>query len=222
MDRYLRLSVNDYEFTHAGPCGSGVFISAGTFRKTGFIRRKNVIKWKDTKGGRNMVIRETKKEDLKQVMEIIRMAQKLFKESGINQWQDGYPNKEVLLGDIRKRQSYVAEEEGRLIGTAVLSPEGESTYEKIEKGEWLTGPDADYVVIHRIATHSDYKRRGTAGSFLKKAEDLGREHGAGSIRIDTHPDNRIMQNWLKKNGFSYCGWIWLVTGDLRYAYEKLL
>ena len=29
-----------------------------------------------------MVIRETKKEDLKQVMEIIRMAQKLFKESG--------------------------------------------------------------------------------------------------------------------------------------------
>ena len=89
MDRYLRLSVNDYEFTHAGPCGSGVFISAGTFRKTGFIRRKNVIKWKDIKGGRNMVIRETKKEDLKQVMEIIRMAQKLFKESGINQWQDG-------------------------------------------------------------------------------------------------------------------------------------
>src|SRR5699024_12101148 len=74
MDRYLRLSVNDYEFTHAGPCGSGVFISAGTFRKTGFIRRKNVIKWKDIKGGRNMVIRETKKEDLKQVMEIIRMA----------------------------------------------------------------------------------------------------------------------------------------------------
>lgn len=61
MDRYLRLSVNDYEFTHAGPCGSGVFISAGTFRKTGFIRRKNVIKWKDIKGGRNMVIRETKK-----------------------------------------------------------------------------------------------------------------------------------------------------------------
>ena len=50
MDRYLRLSVNDYEFTHAGPCGSGVFISAGTFRKTGFIRRKNVIKWKDNKG----------------------------------------------------------------------------------------------------------------------------------------------------------------------------
>lgn len=82
-----------------------------------------------------MIIRETKKEDLKQVMEIIRMAQKLFKESGINQWQDGYPNKEVLLGDIRKRQSYVAEEEGRLIGTAVLSPERESTYEKIEKGE---------------------------------------------------------------------------------------
>ena len=32
---------NDYEFTHAGPCGSGVFISVGTFRKTGFIRRKN-------------------------------------------------------------------------------------------------------------------------------------------------------------------------------------
>lgn len=38
-------------------------------------------------------------------------------------------------------------------------------------------------------------------AVFEKAEDLGREHGAGSIRIDTHPDNRIMQNWLKKNGF---------------------
>lgn len=169
-----------------------------------------------------MVIRETKAEDLGQVMEIIGMAQKLFKDSGINQWQDGYPNEEVLLEDIRKRQSYVAEEGRRLIGTAVLSLEKESTYEKIEKGEWLTGQEANYLVIHRIATHSDYKRHGTAGFFLKKAEELAREHGGGSIRIDTHPDNKIMQNWLKKNGFSYCGWIWLVNKDLRYAYEKLL
>ena len=169
-----------------------------------------------------MVIRETKKEDLKQVMEIIRMAQKLFKESGINQWQDGYPNKEVLLGDIRKRQSYVAEEEGRLIGTAVLSPERESTYEKIEKGTWLTERDADYLVIHRIATRNGCKRKGIAGAFLEEAGRKALEQQAGSIRIDTHPDNQIMQSWLKRHGFVYCGWIWLASGDLRYAYEKLL
>ena len=66
------------------------------------------------------------------------------------------------------------------------------------------------------------KARNSRQFFEKEPRIWAENMEPGVIRIDTHPDNRIMQNWLKKNGFSYCGWIWLVTGDLRYAYEKLL
>lgn len=56
-----------------------------------------------------------------QVMTIIRMAQQSFRDQGVDQWQDGYPNEEVILEDIRKGQSYVAEEKGIILGTAVIS-----------------------------------------------------------------------------------------------------
>lgn len=169
-----------------------------------------------------MNIRKARKEDLPQVMEIIRMAQQSFREQGINQWQDGYPNEAIILQDMEKKQSYVAQEKELMVGTAVISMEKEQFYEKIEKGTWLTERDADYLVIHRIATRNGCKRKGIAGAFLEEAGRKALEQQAGSIRIDTHPDNQIMQSWLKRHGFVYCGWIWLASGDLRYAYEKLL
>lgn len=169
-----------------------------------------------------MFIRETKQEDIKQVMDIIKMAQKSLHSRNIDQWQDGYPNEEVIMEDIRKKQSYVVEIDGKTVGTAVVSLEKEPTYDQIVNGQWKTEDQAAYIVIHRIATHDTCKRQGIAGKLLHYAEKTGKENEAGSIRIDTHPDNLIMQSWLEKNGFSYCGWIYLVSGALRYAYEKIL
>ncbi len=39
------------------------------------------------------------------------------------------------------------------------------------------------------------------------------------IRIDTHRDNKIMQNALHKKGFSYCGIIHCWNGSERLAYQ---
>jgi hypothetical protein len=43
-----------------------------------------------------------------------------------------------------------------------------------------------------------------------------------NIRIDTHRDNKIMQHNILKEGFSYCGIIYLESGDERLAYQKIL
>ena len=43
-----------------------------------------------------------------------------------------------------------------------------------------------------------------------------------NIRIDTHRDNRIMQHVLEKFGFTYCGIIYLLSGDERLAFQKEL
>lgn len=42
-----------------------------------------------------MILRQTKLEDISRVMEIINQAKCYFKENGIDQWQDGYPNEET-------------------------------------------------------------------------------------------------------------------------------
>jgi RimJ/RimL family protein N-acetyltransferase len=41
-----------------------------------------------------------------------------------------------------------------------------------------------------------------------------------NIRIDTHRDNQIMQHVILKQGFTYCGIIYLLSGDERLAYQK--
>ena len=44
----------------------------------------------------------------------------------------------------------------------------------------------------------------------------------GHLRIDTHPDNRVMQSLLEKLGFQKCGVVHVPEdSDPRYAYEKL-
>ena len=43
-----------------------------------------------------------------------------------------------------------------------------------------------------------------------------------NIRIDTHRDNHIMQHNLLKHGFQYCGIIFLLNGDERLAYQKIV
>jgi hypothetical protein len=43
-----------------------------------------------------------------------------------------------------------------------------------------------------------------------------------NIRIDTHQDNKIMQHNILKHGFSYCGIIYLLSGDERLAYQKII
>ena len=43
-----------------------------------------------------------------------------------------------------------------------------------------------------------------------------------NIRIDTHRDNKIMQHNILKHGFTYCGIIYLLSGDERLAYQKIV
>ena len=43
-----------------------------------------------------MEFRRSKKEDIEEIMTIIKMAQKYLKEEEIDQWQKGYPNESVI------------------------------------------------------------------------------------------------------------------------------
>ena len=167
-----------------------------------------------------MGIRHTKEEDLQAVMQLIYDAQEDFRTQGIDQWQRGYPNEEKIREDMSEKESYVLED-GEIQASTAISFRGEKNYRVLD-GEWATDADTKYAVIHRIVTSRKYKRNGSAGKLLQFAEKLCKEQGVRSVRIDTHPDNLIMQNWIKKNGFVYCGHIWLEDGALRYAYEKVL
>lgn len=165
------------------------------------------------------MIRKSTQKDISKMMNLIQQAQNYFKNQGIDQWQDGYPNLEQLLQDIMKQNSYVLIDEN-IIGTMYFAIEEDPNYRIIE-GQWKTN-NTPYGIIHRIVVDENLKGHGLAKQLLHYAEEQCYLQHIPSIRIDTHDDNLSMQAFLKKNGFEVCGHIHLESGALRIAFEKIL
>ncbi|MGN0335221.1 MAG: GNAT family N-acetyltransferase [Lachnospiraceae bacterium] len=205
-------------------------IEMNIFRSVENVNLNTVIAYKqdgvthhflDTYDGKKMKFRKTKAEDIPGIMRIIHQAQEYMKEQGIDQWQDGYPNEESFEYDIAHDYSYVMEENGKIIGTMAVIFDGEPTYDQIYEGAWKT-TGRPYAAVHRVAVDAECKGRGIAGAMLKEVEKLCRERGVYSIKNDTHRDNLSMQRMQAKNGFEYCGIIYLEDGAERIASEKVL
>ncbi len=172
------------------------------------------------------MFRRTEVKDLPQVIKLIEKAQERMKNSGLDQWQYGYPNEEVILEDIEKGISYVLEESGKIICTGVLTFEREATYEKMKEGNWISKEGTEYGVIHRIAVSKEKIGKGAAGKLLDNMEKECIKNKIYSIKVDTHENNEPMKNFLLKNGFLFCGVIYLDRGpeenSKRITFEKLL
>ncbi len=154
------------------------------------------------------MIEKTKIEDIDKIMEIYRIGKDIQVKSGNpDQWLDGYPKRELIAEDIQNGCSYTVRHDGDIVGVFMYFIGEEPTYKKID-GSWLD--DEEYGVIHRIASCG----KGVFSECVKWCLD---KHY--NLRIDTHRDNKIMQHLIIKNGFSYCGIIWVDDGSERLAYQ---
>ena len=141
-------------------------------------------------------------------------AKQIMRQSGnMHQWEEGYPSEAAITADMEKRGGFVIEEGGRVVAYFAFLPSPEPTYESIYEGKWLDD-ERPYHVVHRIASYPDV--HGIFSSII----DFCFAHDT-NIRIDTHRDNKIMQHNIRKHGFTYCGIIYLLSGDERLAYQKI-
>lgn len=170
-----------------------------------------------------MIFRNSKKSDVDSIMHIIGEARESIGQLGIDQWQYGYPSRDIILDDIRLGQSYVGEENGDIIAVFALKSDGEPTYDRIYDGEWLTedrvGGKCNYFALHRIAIAKAYRGTGVSSQLVNFIKNKCVERNKQSIRVDTHRGNVPMRKMLQKNGFEYCGLIYLHDGYERVAYE---
>ena len=166
---------------------------------------------------KNLRFRKGVESDLERVMELVADAQNWFRKQGIDQWQDGYPTRELILSDILRGENYIVECNGVVAATAVISFEGEPTYAEVKGRGWLN--DNRYAVVHRIAVSEACRRKGIAKEILHFTQELCAERGICDIRIDTHKDNKAMRSLLKKMGYTHCGRITLTSGAFREAYH---
>ena len=169
--------------------------------------------------GQKYEFRRARTEDVERVVEIVRSAQRRLKESDIDQWQNGYPNRECVDGDVARGYGRVVCCEGRVVAYGALTYDGENAYDKLQGGSWITPDGAKYLTIHRLCVADEVVGCGLGRHFFALAEDEARLR-VGSVRVDTHPDHRIMQHLLDSLGYRYCGTV--TYESLRFAYERKL
>ena len=164
-----------------------------------------------------MIFRKATTEDIDVIAGFIDAASKRLCAAGIDQWQRGYPNRQSIERDIEAGVGMLLCEGATLLMYGAVIFTGEPAYNDLTGGEWLT--QDDYAVVHRLCANEIFVGMGFAKSFMFAAEAMASER-VKSMRIDTHPDNKIMQNLVERMGFTYCGDV--VIESRRLAYEKII
>ncbi|HEY8445175.1 MAG TPA: GNAT family N-acetyltransferase [Bacilli bacterium] len=172
-----------------------------------------------------MKIRLATNEDLNGILEIVQDAINLLKQNNVNQWQNGYPNRDVFIKDIENQTLYVLCDNSIIVGFCNISPLPDPSYKVIYEGSWLTDVE-EYVVIHRLAVRKENYHCNCARTLIEFAYKIAKENHKISIRVDTHHDNIPMNRLLQKMGFIKCGIIHLIgysdAEKARVAYEKII
>ena len=143
------------------------------------------------------MIRLATRDDLPRIYEIYANAREYMRKTGNpDQWGTTEPYHEWLDKDIERDELYVCYEGDDVYGVFMFMTREEPFYNSPDEGGWLN--DEPYGTVHRIASHGS--RKGVfveAINFCKSKMD--------NVRIDTHPNNKTMQNCCEKNGFTRCG-----------------
>ena len=162
--------------------------------------------------------RKAQMSEASQIWDVLQQAILRRKEDGSTQWQDGYPNLQVVNNDIEKGQGFVLVEGETIIGYSAVIINDEPAYDEIE-GKWLTTDD--FVVIHRVAISEKHLGKGLAKMIIRYVEEFALKNDIYSIKADTNFDNTAMIKIFDKMGYTLCGLVYLRESP-RKAYEKVL
>lgn len=160
-------------------------------------------------------IRQAELADLDSIMRIFdRARQFMISVGNPTQWGDGYPEVDLMIEEIKLNHCYVVLNESKLIVATFCYIEGDDpTYHVIESGKWLNNDS--YAVLHRLASD------GTVKGIGKLCLDWCFKHTT-NLRVDTHKDNKVLQNILSDYGFTYCGIIYVRNHSPRLAYQRVV
>lgn len=160
--------------------------------------------------------------DIPAILGVIADARAFLGQQQIDQWQGTYPDAGIVEQDIARGVNRVLVLDDQVVGTATLITGVDPFYLEID-GAWVNGPRAPYAAIHRFAIGDTGRGQHlTRAFFTSLLSELYRD-GIRDVRIDTHPENVIMQHVVTSNGFIHRGTVQVDEPvPERLAYQLLM
>ncbi|MDO4191594.1 MAG: GNAT family N-acetyltransferase [Bacteroidales bacterium] len=157
-------------------------------------------------------IRRATIHDINIIMNLLDEARNKMRALGNDiQWINGYPSRQIITTDIAQDNYYVCcDKENNIIASFAFIFGNDPTYNNIE-GAWLS--QQPYATIHRLGSCI-----GAIGVFHTIV--LWASTRCQSLRFDTHEKNTPMLRQAEREGFNYCGIIYVSDGTPRKAFQR--
>ncbi len=156
-------------------------------------------------------------EDLKEICDLVKNAINTMIEQNILQWDEIYPNEEVLREDINKRQLYVGAADKQIAVIYVINQECDAEY---KNGKWKY-EDKPFCIIHRLCVNPLFQNKGVGRITLQHIEKEAEKMGFHAIRLDAFTKNPFALKLYDSFGYSRVGYADWRKGRF-YLMEKYL
>lgn len=166
-----------------------------------------------------MKIRKGKTSDLKQIMQMYKSCVKGMIKNNIDQWDETYPNQEIIEQDLKLKTYYVLVINNEIVGGINIDQKQDPTYLAIE---WQD-KTASFFVVHRLAVKEEFWNQKIGKKLMEFTENLALKKQLTSIRLDTYSNNPKAIYFYKKLGYTKLGSINLKPNKKHYyCFEKIL
>ena len=166
-----------------------------------------------------MIIRKANKEDLENIMKMYKSCVTGMLENGIEQWDNTYPNTEIISEDLNVGTYYVSEMDGAIIGGINIDKNQDDTYLALD---WEDKSDS-FLVVHRLGVKEEFWNKKIGKDLMLFTEKLVIETGMKSIRLDTYSGNPKAMEFYRRLGYRELGTINLkLNKNEYYCFEKII
>ena len=141
-------------------------------------------------------------DQLDEVFSVFTNAIINMEKQGIHQWDEIYPDKQVISEDIEKETMYIGKQGNKIAVCFVLCEDCDEAY---KNGKWQY-PDSKFNVLHRICVDPAFQNKGIAAETIKYIESLCKSQGYDSIRLDCFTENPYSRKLYDKAGYSIVGY----------------
>ena len=138
---------------------------------------------------------------------------------GIDQWDEFYPTREMVLKDIQYQSLYGIRDQEEFIAIVTIDERSVPEYNDVK---WLT-EDGNSLFVHRLAVHPKWYRKKVATTLMGFAEQLASDKHYTSIRLDVYSGNFRGVGLYESCGYERTGQVhFRDKAKAFFCYEKII
>ena len=159
--------------------------------------------------------RKAEIDDLDALVALYGSAAQDMLRQGIDQWDEYYPDREILAEDVESGDMTLGLLDGALACAYVVNREYDPEY---ELGAW-EHTQGNFCVLHRLCVNPRMQGQGLARQAMARMEAEARTKGFDSVRLDVFSQNLHAQRLYERLGYKRTGEVRFRKG-IFYLMEK--